>query len=115
MVAFGDEHRAYRGVVAAGIQILRPRADVSTSTPAELEGEIRRFDPQVVVCVAPSPADTGERPAWVELALQPGRAAKVRVGARRRELPHPMLEDLLRIVDETEELVGKDGGLASDR
>jgi hypothetical protein len=116
LVAFGEEHRAYREVVAAGIRIMRPRADVATSTPTELEGEIGRFDPHVVVCVAPSPvADTAVRPAWVTLDLRPGRAAKVRVGSRRRELPSPTLEDLLRVVDEAEELVGKDEARASDR
>jgi hypothetical protein len=100
---------------AAGIRILRPHADVATSTPTELEGEIARFDPHVVVCVAPSPADTGARSAWVELDLLPGRAAKVRVGSRRRELPDPTLEDLLRVVDEAEELGGKGEGGASNR
>jgi hypothetical protein len=53
LVAFGDEHRAYREVIAAGIRILRPRTDVATATPAEIEGEIGRFDPQVVVCGQP--------------------------------------------------------------
>ncbi|HEV2093174.1 MAG TPA: hypothetical protein VGR18_08420 [Rubrobacter sp.] len=52
LVAFGEEHRAYRGVIAAGIRILRPRAEVAVSTPAGLEGEIARFDPRVVVCGA---------------------------------------------------------------
>ena len=47
------------------------------------------------------------------LDLRPGRAAKVRVGSRRRELPDPTLEDLLRVV--AEELVGKDEARASDR
>ena len=116
LVALGEEHRAYREVVAAGIRIMRPRVDVATSTPTELEGEIGRFDPHVVVCVAPSPvADTAGRPAWVTLELRLGRAAKVRVGSRRRELPDPTLEDLLRVVEEAEELVGKDEARASDQ
>ena len=44
-------------------------------------GSRPRFDPRVVICVAPAPADAGDRPAWVELALRPGRPARVRVGA----------------------------------
>jgi hypothetical protein len=115
LVALEDEYRIYREVIAVGVRILRPRADVATSTPSELEEEIVRFDPQVVVCDAPSPADTGEGPAWVELALRPRRSAKVRVGARRQELPDPKLEDLLRIVDEAEEYVGKAEARTSDR
>lgn len=109
-MVFADEYRAYRGVIAAGIRLLRPHTEVATSTPTELEGENGRFDPQVVVCGAPGPVDTGDRPAWVELATQPERSAKVRVGARRRELSYPMLGDLLQIIDEAEELIGKNEG-----
>ncbi len=115
MVAFGEEHRAYRGVIAAGIRILRPRADVAVSTLAGLAGEIARFDPLVVVCGASGPADAGDRPAWVELNLGPGRSARVRVGARRREIPHPTLGDLLLVVDEAEELAGKGEARAGER
>jgi hypothetical protein len=43
-------------------------------------GSRPRFDPRVVICVAPAPADAGDRPAWVELALRPGRPARVRAG-----------------------------------
>ncbi len=115
LVAFDDEHRAYREVIAAGIRTLRPRTEVATTTPAEMEGEIGRFGPRVVVCMAPSPQDAGEGPAWVELDLRPGRAARVRVGSRRRELRDPTLGDLLRVVDEAEELAGKKAGSAGAR
>ncbi|MDQ3316041.1 MAG: hypothetical protein M3522_01770 [Actinomycetota bacterium] len=68
----------------------------------------------MVICVAPAPADASDRPAWVDLALGPGRAARVRVGARRRELHDPMLGDLLRVVDEAEELAWKDEACACE-
>jgi hypothetical protein len=106
LVAFGDEHRAYREVIAAGIRILRPRADVATATPAEIDGEIGRFDPQVVVCGRAGIADPGDVPAWVELPVEPLRPGKIRVGARRRTSVNLELEGLLAIVDEAEELVG---------
>ena len=71
-------------------------------------GSRPRFDPRVVICVASAPAEVGDRLAWVELALGPRRPARVRVGACQRELHDPMLGDLLRVVDEAEELAGKD-------
>ena len=45
-------------------------------------GSRPRFDPRVVICVAPAPAEAGDRPAWVELALGPGRrgSASARAG-----------------------------------
>ncbi len=115
LVAFGDEHRAYREVIAAGIRILRPHADVTTATPAEIEGEIGRFDPQVVVCGRPGIADPGDVPAWVELPVEPQRPGKIRVGARRRASVNLDLEGLLAIVDEAEELVGEGEARTSER
>jgi hypothetical protein len=106
LVAFGDEYRAYREVIAGGLRILRPRADVATATPAEIEGEIGRFDPQVVVCGRAGIADPGDVPAWVELPVEPGRPAKIRVGGSRRASVNLDLEGLLAIVDEAEGLVG---------
>ena len=106
LVAFGDEHRAYREVIAAGIRILRPQVEVATATPAEVEGEVGRFDPQVVVCGASAPADPGDVPVWVELPVEPRRPTRIRVGGSRRASVNLDLEGLLAIVDEAEELVG---------
>jgi hypothetical protein len=115
LVAFGDEHRAYREVIAAGIRILRPRADVAIATPTEIEGEIGRFDPQVVVCGQPGIADPGDVPAWVELPVEPQRPARIRVGGSRRAAVNLELEGLLAVVDEAEELVGKGEARTSER
>ena len=106
LVAFGEEHRAYREVIVAGIRILRPQVEVATATPTEIEKEIESFDPQMVVCGASVPADPGAVPAWVELDLLPGRPAKIRVGGSRRTSVNLDLEGLLTIVDEAAELVG---------
>lgn len=106
LVAYEDEYSAYRGVIAAGIAVLRPHVVVATCTPDELPGgKLERFDPQVVICGRPDSVDAGDRPAWVELSIEPERPAKVRVGGRRREFTHLSLEGLLAIVDEAEELV----------
>ena len=112
LVAFGDEHRAYREVIAAGIRMLRPGTEVATATPAEIEGEIGRFGPWVVVCGVPGIPDPGDRPAWVELPAEPNRPAKVRVGAHRRESTNLALSGLLAIIDGAEELVRARAGRA---
>ena len=106
LVAYAEDYRAYGEVIAAGIQILRPQVEVATATPAEVEGEVGRFDPQVVVCGASAPADPGDVPVWVELPVEPQRPARIRVGARQRTSVNLDLEGLLAIVDEAEELVG---------
>ena len=111
-VAFGEEHRAYRGVIAAGIRILRPHTEVSTAGPAELGAELERFGPHVVVCGVPDRPDPGHTLAWVELPPEVGRLARVRVGDRRREAPGLTLEGLRRVVDEAEALVRAQAGRA---
>ncbi len=105
LVAFEDERRAYGEVIAPGIAVLRPSAVVATCTPGGLlGGELERFDPQVVICGAPGRWDPGDALAWVELPLEVGRTARVRVGDARRGHAGLMLEGLLGIVDEAEAL-----------
>ena len=114
LVAYADEYRAYREVLASGISLLRPYTEVSTAAPADLEAKIALLDPRVVVCGVPGRADPGDRPAWVELPPEVGRPARIRVGARRREAAGLTLEGLLGVLDETEELVRAEAGRAAD-
>ena len=88
LVAFGDEHRAYREVIAADVRLLRPHTEVSTAVTTDLEAKIALLDPQVVVCGVPGRPDPGSGfvTAWVELPAGVGRPARVRVGdGGRRE------------------------------
>jgi hypothetical protein len=105
LVAFEDDYRAYREVIAAGIGMLRPRAEVRTANPDVLEEELERFKPQVVICGRPETADPNDIPAWIELPLDPLRPGRIRVGDRRWESTNPTLDVLLGVVDEVEELI----------
>jgi len=57
LVAFEDDYRSYREVIAAGIHMLRPRTEVATAPIGKLEEQIERFDPQLVVCSRPNTLD----------------------------------------------------------
>ena len=114
-MAYAEEYRAYREVIAAGIRLLRPHTEVRTVAPTDLGAELGRFGPQVVVCGAPGRPDPGHTPAWVDLPPEVGRPARVRVGDRRREAPGLTMEGLLAIVDEAEALVRAQAGRATDR
>jgi hypothetical protein len=103
LVAFEDEYRTYREVIAAGIRVLLPRAEMETAGLDALGEALERFDPQLVICSRPNTVDPGGRPAWVELPLHPTRPARVCVGGRYSESTKPTLEALLRVVDEVEE------------
>ncbi len=116
LVAYGEEYRAYREVIAAGVRLLRPHTEVSTATPTDLEAKIALLDPQVVVCGMPGRPDPGSGfvTTWVELPAEVGRPARVRGGDGRREAAGLTLEGLLGVVDGAEELVrakaGRTGG-----
>lgn len=108
LVALEDDYRAYREVIAAGIRALRPHTEVASVGLDELEVELARLDPDVVISSAAARAGFGERLAWVELSLEPTRPSKVSVGGRYSERINPDLEALLEVVDEAERLSGSE-------
>ena len=108
LVAFEDDYRAYREVIAAGIGILRPHAEVCSAKSDALEEELERFKPQVVICGRPESAGPSDVPAWIELSLDPLRPGRIRVGDRRWESTNPTLDVLLGVIDEVEELIQTD-------
>ncbi len=106
LVAFEDEYRAYRGVIAAAIRVFRPRAEVVVVGLYALGDEVARFDPHLVICNQPNTVDPGGRSAWVELPVDPTRPARACVGGRYSESRNPLLDELLSIIDDVERLVG---------
>ena len=104
LVATEDEYRAYREVLAAGIETMRPDIEVAAVGLDRLEGELARLDPEVVVCSRPEPAGPGVRLAWLELPLDPTRPAKISLGGRRSESTDATLETLISVIDEAEGL-----------
>lgn len=94
-----------------GIHALRPQTEVTSVGLKELEVELARLDPDVVISSVAARAGFGERLAWVELSLDPARPSMVRVGGRYSERINPDLEALLEVVDEAERHFGsKDTG-----
>jgi hypothetical protein len=105
LVAFEDDYRAYRDVIAAGIRALRPHSKVQTADVDVLEEEVKRLDPHVVICSQPNTVDPGGRLGWVELLMEPLHPSKICVGGRYSERTNPTLEVLLAVIDEVEKLV----------
>ncbi len=111
LVSFEPGYLAYQGAIAAAIRILRPRAEVQTTTPDALGEEVERFDPELVICSRPNTVDPGGRIAWVELSMDPLQPTRIRVGERYSERTNPTLEVLLAVIDEVEELIWTNDGL----
>ena len=104
-MAFESDYRAYRDVLAVGIQILRPRWEVETADLEALEEKVKRFEPQVLICSLPEPVGSGEWAAWVELSVDPTRPTRVSVCGRYSEWANPTLEELLSKIDKVEQLL----------
>jgi hypothetical protein len=111
LVAFEEDYRVYRDVIAAGIRILRPHAEVETTSLEALGERIERFDPELVICGGHEAVDLGGRLAWVELSVDPTQLAKVHIGGRCSERTNPTLEVLVAVIDEVEELIRTNGDL----
>ncbi len=69
-----------------------------------LDDEIKRLNPQVVICSRPYTADPGGGLAWVEVSLDPTRPTKVWFGGHRWESTEPTLDLLPAVIDEAERL-----------
>jgi hypothetical protein len=97
-VAFEDNYHAYRETIAAVLRILRPEAEVKSTTLEELEGELERFDPEVVICSGHKEVESGTRLVWIELPVDPTMPTKISVGGRDFERTNPTVEELLEVI-----------------
>jgi hypothetical protein len=106
LVCLENDYRTYREVIAAGIQILRPQTEIVTADLEVLKVEIRHFDPHLVICSLPASVAYADILCWVELSLEsPTQPSVVCIDGRYSEHNNPTLEELLRILDEVEQLL----------
>jgi hypothetical protein len=100
LVAFEDDYHLYRGTIASALRVLRPETEVKSTTLEELEGELERFDPQVVICSGHKEVEPGTRLIWIELSVDPLMPTKISVGGRHFERTNPTVEELLEVIEE---------------
>jgi len=106
LVCLENDYRTYREVIAAGIQILRPHTEVVNAELDVLKEEVRRFDPHLVICSLPATACNEDIVCWVQLSLDSStEPSVVCVDGRYSEHDNPTLEELLRVLDEVEQLL----------
>jgi len=108
LVAFEDERRVYREIIARAMTDLRPAITVRPAALADLERELGRFDPHVVVSSKPNAEYPGGRGAWVRIptddeASEEERLAQICLEGENWRADGPPLDDLLGVIDEAEE------------
>lgn len=99
IVAYGDDHRSYREVIAVAIRESLPDAEAVACGLDSLGAEIERLDPHVVVCEEPNIVGADSRPAWVELPVEPERPVRICIDGQRSEVANLPFGELLSVVD----------------
>ena len=105
LIVYEDSHRSYGEAMVGAVRASRPGLKVALTHLRELEAELERFDPHLVVSSRPNTFEVGGRAAWVLLSDDPEEPSEVCIDGRHRRLENPGLEEILEILDETEELV----------
>jgi hypothetical protein len=109
LVAFEDVRSSYSRVIARAIRELRPGLGVRSIVLEELQRELVRFDPHVVVCSRPSGTHPStRRGAWVHIPSDDGleddeRLARICLEGEHWRTDGPPLSELLEVLDETHE------------
>jgi len=105
LLSFEQKYRLYMEAMTAAIREFRPDVEVALVDGEELETEVERFDPQLVICSPPVPENpVDDRLSRIELSPEPEQASRFRVGDRRWESTNPTLGEILPIVEETKRL-----------
>jgi hypothetical protein len=103
LLAFDQEYRVYIDAVAAAIGTFRSHVEVATTNTDELEAQVERLGPQLVICSSPIPSNPVDPQliASIELSPDPNQPSRFRLGERHWESTNPTLGETLSVVDET--------------
>ncbi len=98
------EPRSYREAIGQALQVLRPHVEVTVVDPEQLRATVARLDPELVFAGRPGLLPLAGRAAWVEFRPYEDPPARICLAGRRWEMEEVELDDLLSLVDRTEEL-----------
>ena len=105
LVSFEREYRVYMEAIASAIRHWDIR--VAVTDAEELEAEVGRFDPQLIITSLPVPENlVDEQLARIELSPDTAQPSRFRVGERHWESTNPTLSEILSVVDETKRVRG---------
>ena len=103
LLAFDREYPLYIEAIAEAIRTFRSNVEVAVTEAGNLEAEVERLDPQLVITtshIPPNPVDP-KLISSLELSLEPEQTSKFRAGERHWEATYLTLAEILSLVDET--------------
>ncbi len=93
------EFKSYREAIAAAFRVLRPDVEVFEAEEEDLDREVVRLSPELVVCSQLTTRISASVHSWVELYPRCGSQSFVSVQGERSTIEEIQLSDLLSIVD----------------
>jgi hypothetical protein len=93
------ELRSYREAIAASFRLLRPDVEVFEADGEDLDREVGRISPDLVVCSRLTAWVEDRAPNWVELYSGHGPHSVVSVCGERSMVEEIQLSDLLSVID----------------
>jgi hypothetical protein len=101
-VVVATELQSYRQALAAAFRELRPGVEVFEVEEDDLDREVERLGPDLVVCSRLTSRIVERAPSWVELYPNHGAHSVVSVLGAHSTIREIQLSDLLSIIDRTE-------------
>jgi hypothetical protein len=112
LIAYEERHHLYSDAVEDLLRRCRPHMSVMNVPLEDLEDQLERFVPHLVVCSKSNTVAPGGVAAWIELSPEPAKPSKFCVGGQHSEATNPSLGELLVVVDEAKGLVRRGPKLA---
>jgi hypothetical protein len=100
------ELRTYRQAIASALQYSRPRAAISISDPKDLDSEMERVEPHVVICSQSTQPVRDGALCWVKMLIvgEELRAIVSGKGLASTIVPNIQLAELEALIDRGEVL-----------
>lgn len=98
-VLLANEPRSYRQAIAGALQALRPDVEFEEIEPDNIDEEVGRRAPELVICSIATPAVQAAVPSWVELYTDHGSISSVSIHLEKSTVDGIEIPDLLQIVD----------------
>lgn len=98
-ILIANEPRAYREVLTAALQALRPQVQALVVEPSDLDDFVERLAPDLVICSRVSETVRMRAEAWVMLYPDRTDQAVVALGGRCREIRCLDLAAMLGLID----------------
>lgn len=96
--------RSYREVLAETFREFLPDTQVFEAEPEDLDRDVDRLQPDVVICSKVTDLVEAGVPNWIELYPGHGMESIVSIGGERRVFERIQLADLFSIFDQLEML-----------